>query len=157
MRPPDDPRADGDRPVRLHHLFGFAQQLAADATPMAMAMPARGYWWCGHDEPSGVAQAMAHVAGMPPSQHSMTVGMWAAHAGAALAAAWWLRRGEAAVWSLGRALALALITPLVLLAAALVPGCWTPPRRPRPPSPAPTGSSDRAAFCASTWPGAGRR
>ncbi|GAA2059366.1 hypothetical protein GCM10009839_82110 [Catenulispora yoronensis] len=114
----------------LHHLFGFAQQLAADATPMAMAMPARGYWWCGHDEPSGVAQAMAHVAGMPPSQHSMTVGMWAAHAGAALAAAWWLRRGEAAVWSLGRALALALITPLVLLAAALVPGCWTPPRRP---------------------------
>jgi hypothetical protein len=60
------------------------------------------------------------------SQHSMTAGMWAAHITAALVAAWWLRRGEAAVWSLTRTLGLALITPLVLLVAALLP--WTPPR-----------------------------
>jgi hypothetical protein len=51
--------------------------------------------------------------------------MWAAHIVAALVAAWWLRRGEAAVWSLAGTLGLALITPLVLLVAALVP--WTPP------------------------------
>ena len=114
----------------LHHLFGFAQKLAADAAPMALAAPApRGAWWCGHDEPSGVTQAMLHAAGMPPTHHTMTAGMYTAHVVAALTAAWWLRRGEAAVWSLGRALALALITPLVLLAAALVSGCWTPPRR----------------------------
>jgi hypothetical protein len=112
----------------LHHLFGLAQQLDADASPMPMAMAPRGAWWCGHDEPSGVTQAMLHAAGMPPSQHTMTAGMWAAHVAAALVAGWWLRRGEAAVWSLGRALALALITPLVLLAAALG-APWTPPRR----------------------------
>ncbi|NUR60380.1 MAG: hypothetical protein HOV87_17230 [Catenulispora sp.] len=113
----------------LHHLFVFAQKLAADATPMAMAAgaPARGAWWCGHDEPSGVTQSMLHVAGMPPTQHTMTAGMYLAHAAAALTAAWWLRRGEAAVWSVGRALALALVAPLVLL-AALVSEVWTPAR-----------------------------
>lgn len=113
----------------LHHLFVFAQKLASDAAPMPMAAGApRGAWWCGHDEPSGVTQAMLHAAGMPPTQHTMTAGMYLAHAAAALTAAWWLRRGEAAVWSLGRALALALVAPLVLL-AALVAGVWTPPRR----------------------------
>lgn len=112
--------------VALHHLFGLAQRLSANATPMRMAMPPRGAWWCGHDEPSGVTQAMTHAATMPPSQHTMTAGMWAAHIAAALFAAWWLRRGEAAVWALGRALALALIAPLVLLVVALVP--WAPPR-----------------------------
>lgn len=111
----------------LHHLFGFAQKLTAEAAPMPMAAPPRGSWWCGHDEPSGVAQAMLNVAGMPPTQHTMTGGMYAAHVVAALGAAWWLRRGEAAVWASGRALALALITPLVLLVAVV--GLWTPPRR----------------------------
>ncbi|GAA1957880.1 hypothetical protein [Catenulispora subtropica] len=114
----------------LHNLFGLAQRLAADSTPMPMAMGPRGAWWCGHDEPSGVTQAMLHAAGMPPSQHTMTAGMWASHIVAAVVAAWWLRRGEAAVWALGRALALALITPLILLAAVLTP--WTPPRRVAP-------------------------
>lgn len=111
----------------LHHLFGFAQKLAAEAAPMAMAAP-RGSWWCGHDEPSGVTQAMLNVAGMPPTQHTMTAGMYAAHVAAALVAAWWLRRGEAAVWALGRALALAVIAPLVVLVAAVVGG-WAPPCR----------------------------
>ena len=50
----------------------------------------------------------------------MTTGMIAAHVVAALVAAWWLRRGEAAVWSLARTLGLALIAPLVLLVVALV-------------------------------------
>jgi drug/metabolite transporter superfamily protein YnfA len=81
---------------------------------------------------------MMHAAGMAPTQHTMTAGMYLAHVAAALTAAWWLRRGEAAVWSLGRALALALVTPLVLLVAmavaagmaaiAALAGGWTPPR-----------------------------
>src|SRR5262249_52488008 len=68
----------------LHHLFALAQRRAANATPMPMAMGPRGAWWCGHDEPSGVTQAMLHAAGMPPSQHTMTAGMWAAHVTAAV-------------------------------------------------------------------------
>ncbi|MFL6116076.1 MAG: hypothetical protein ACJ786_32695 [Catenulispora sp.] len=115
----------------LHYLFELAQRLSANAAPMRMAMPLppRGAWWCGHDEPSGVTQAMLHAAGTPPMHHTMTAGMGISHVAAALIASWWLRRGEAAVWSLGRALALALITPLVLLVVALVAGRWTPPRR----------------------------
>jgi hypothetical protein len=57
----------------------------------------------------------------------MTAGMWLAHLAAALVAAWWLRRGEAAVWSLARTLGLALVMPLVLLVAGLV--AWVPTRR----------------------------
>ncbi|ACU71978.1 conserved hypothetical protein [Catenulispora acidiphila DSM 44928] len=124
----------------LHELFASAQGSAASMSmpmampmPMATPMPPRGEFWCGHSEPAGVTQAMQNVA-MPTTaapHHSMTsgmtTGMIAAHVLAALVAAWWLRRGEAAVWSLARTLGLALITPLVLLVVALVP--WTPPRR----------------------------
>ncbi|MBS2536002.1 hypothetical protein KGQ20_24880 [Catenulispora sp. NF23] len=111
--------------VGLHELFAAAQR-GSGSMSMPMAMPARGRFWCGHSEPPGVTQAVHNAAGATPSQHSMTVGMWAAHIVAALVAAWWLRRGEAAVWSLARTLGLALVAPLVLLVAALVP--WTPPR-----------------------------
>jgi hypothetical protein len=123
--------------IGLHQLFAAAQHTTAPMA-MPMAMPPRGEFWCGHTEPAGVTQAMHNIAmpggpGMPGGpQHSMTSGMWAAHLVAAVAAAWWLRRGEAAVWSLARTLGLALITPLVLLAAALLP--WTPPRRTAPPA-----------------------
>ncbi|MEY9935347.1 hypothetical protein ABH926_010028 [Catenulispora sp. GP43] len=115
----------------LHQLFAAAQAGSDHMSmPMAMAMPPRGEFWCGHTEPAGVTQAMHNVA-VPTMaaapQHSMTGGMLAAHVGAALVAAWWLRSGEAAVWSLARTLGLALIAPLVLLVAAL--GAWTPPRR----------------------------
>jgi hypothetical protein len=111
--------------VGLHQLFAAAQH--KNSAAMQMAMPPRGAYWCGHTEPAGVTQAMHNVAGAAPSQHSMTTGMWAAHVVAALVAAWWLRRGEAAVWSLARSLGLALITPLVLLVAALVRQ-WARPR-----------------------------
>jgi hypothetical protein len=119
--------------IGLHELFTAAQRSAAPMS-MPMAMPPRGEFWCGHTEPPGVIQAMHNVA-MPTAgapQHSMTGGMLLAHVAAALVAAWWLRRGEAAVWSLARTLrlGLALLAPLVLLAllvAALVP--WTPARR----------------------------
>lgn len=116
--------------VGLHQLFASAQGGAGRMSmPMAMAMPPRGEFWCGHSEPAGVTRAMQNVA-MPTADaahHSMTGGMVAAHVAAALVAAWWLRRGEAAVWSLARTLGLALITPLVLLVVALV--AWAPPRR----------------------------
>jgi hypothetical protein len=124
--------------VGLHELFAAGQRSADHMSmPMAMSMPARtparGEFWCGHTEPPGVTHVMQNVA-MPGSpataaahDHTMTAGMWLAHVIAALVAAWWLRRGEAAVWSLARTLGLALITPLVLLAVALV--AWTPPRQ----------------------------
>jgi hypothetical protein len=113
--------------VGLHELFAAAQRGAAPMS-MPMAMPPRGEFWCGHSEPAGVTQVMQNVA-MPGSapQHSMTGGMLVAHVGAALVASWWLRRGEAAVWSLARTLGIALIAPLVLLVGVLV--AWTPPRR----------------------------
>jgi hypothetical protein len=95
-----------------------------------MRTPPRGEFWCGHTEPPGVTQVMQNVAmpgGAPTPHHAMTGGMWAAHITAALVAAWWLRRGEAAVWSLARTLGLVLIAPLVLLVVTLV--AWTPPRQ----------------------------
>ncbi|MEZ0114814.1 hypothetical protein ABH920_008849 [Catenulispora sp. EB89] len=115
--------------VGLHELFAAAQR-GADPMSMPMAMPPRGEFWCGHTEPAGVTQAMQNVATHATAaqpQHSMTGGMLAAHVVAALVASWWLRRGEAAVWSLARTLGLALIAPLVLLVVALV--AWTPARR----------------------------
>jgi len=123
--------------VGLHELFAAAQRSADHMSmPMAMPMPSRtaprGEFWCGHTEPPGVTHVMQNVA-MPGSpaaashHHSMTAGMWLAHISAALVAAWWLRRGEAAVWSLARTLGLALIAPLVLLVVTLI--AWTPPRQ----------------------------
>lgn len=59
-------------------------------------------------QPHQVAMVMR---GMPMTHgHAMTPHATAAHAGAALVLTWWLRRGEAAVWSLLR------------WAVALVPG-----------------------------------
>lgn len=124
--------------VGLHELFAAAQRSADHMSmPMAMSMPThtppRGEFWCGHTEPPGVTHVMQNVAmpGAPMTaaahHHTMTAGMWLAHITAALVAAWWLRRGEAAVWSLARTLGLALIAPLVLLVVTLV--AWTPPRQ----------------------------
>ena len=119
--------------IGLHELFAAAQRGSDQmAMPMAMPMPPRGEFWCGHTEPPGVTRVMQNAAtatGTPPNHHHvMTGGMWLAHLAAALVAAWWLRRGEEAVWSLARTLTLALITPLVLLVTALA--AWTPPRQP---------------------------
>lgn len=122
--------------VGLHELFAAAQRSSGRMSmPMAMPVrtPPRGGFWCGHTEPPGVTQVMQNTvaaaadATTPHHHHAMTAGMWFAHIAAALVAAWWLRRGEAAVWSLARTLGLALITPLVRLVVALV--AWTPPRQ----------------------------
>lgn len=85
--------------VGLHLLF----DAASPAPPASVPMPAM---------PGMVGMAgtsdMASIPGMdgsptmPGMHHPMTGQALAAHALAALLAAWWLRRGEAAVWSLLR-------------------------------------------------------
>ena len=85
--------------------------------------------------------SMPSMPSMPSMTHSMGAGMLAAHIAAALVAAWWLRRGEAAAWTLARAITACLVVPLSRLAAAVVP--WTPPK------PVP------AAFAAVDRPGPG--
>ncbi|TDC71450.1 hypothetical protein E1200_02085 [Actinomadura sp. GC306] len=70
---------------------------------------------------------VAHGTGGP----AMTL----AHTVAALIAAWWLRRGERAAWSLARRVAAAADRPIRLLLALLTVEPVAPPRR-TPPAPA---------------------
>ena len=99
--------------VGLHLLFDAASPTPPPTVPMP-SMP-------GMDGMSDLAsmpgmdgaRGMAGMAGMP---HSMTGQAFAAHALAALLAAWWLRRGEAAVWSLLRRAA--ALAPYLLTWAA---------------------------------------
>lgn len=64
------------------------------------------------------AQA-GHAAAMP-AMHGSGTSMTAAHVAAAVVAAWWLRRGERAAWSLARRLASAADRPIRLLLALLL-------------------------------------
>lgn len=130
--------------LALHAAFTSAQQHGASAMPdmqtaaaaRAHGLPPVGAWWCGPKAPAGMADmVMYHAAGMPSAAaHSMTIGMFGWHVAAALAASWWLRRGEAAAWDLARALVVSVAEPLRLLGAALVAlatlatlAAWTPP------------------------------
>ncbi|WP_067486031.1 hypothetical protein [Actinomadura hibisca] len=84
------------------------------------------------------AQATAgtvHHAGVPLAEESARGGtaMTLAHLGAALVAAWWLRRGEAAVWGLARRVAAATGASWRGLFDALAP--TAPPARPAVPVP----------------------
>jgi hypothetical protein len=63
----------------------------------------------------------ADSAGMVHAAPSMTVGMVAAHVLAGLLVAWWLRRGEALLWSLCRRLAAALPLGRVLVRVRIDP------------------------------------
>ncbi|GAA0247102.1 hypothetical protein GCM10009527_049630 [Actinomadura nitritigenes] len=67
------------------------------------------------------AQA-GHAAAMPamPAMHGSGTSMTVAHVAAAVVAAWWLRRGERAAWSLARRLASAADRPIRLLLALLL-------------------------------------
>ena len=131
--------------LALHAAFSSAQQHAPTTMPdMQMAAAARahglppvGAWWCGPKAPAGMTgMVMHHAAGMPSAAgHSMTVGMFGWHIAAALVASWWLWRGEAAAWDLGRALVLLVAEPLRLLGRAFMAlaaltrlAAWTPPR-----------------------------
>ncbi|KAB2382706.1 hypothetical protein [Actinomadura montaniterrae] len=64
--------------------------------------------------------AHAEHAAATPAMHGSGTSMTLAHVAAAIAAAWWLRRGERAAWSLARRLASAADRPIRLLLALLL-------------------------------------
>ncbi|HEU5026301.1 MAG TPA: hypothetical protein VFV01_15395 [Spirillospora sp.] len=64
--------------------------------------------------------AHAGHAAAAPAMHGSGTSMTLAHVAAAIAAAWWLRRGERAAWSLARRLASAADRPIRLLLALLL-------------------------------------
>jgi hypothetical protein len=64
-------------------------------------------------------QHLAHGHAMAPS--SGGVSMTLAHVLAAVVSAWWLRRGERAVWDLARKIAAAVVRPAVTLLTAPAP------------------------------------
>jgi hypothetical protein len=61
-------------------------------------------------------QHLGHGGGMAPSEGGWT--MTFAHVAAAVVSAWWLRRGERAVWSLARRVAAAVARPVRALLSA---------------------------------------
>jgi hypothetical protein len=69
-------------------------------------------------------QHLTHGHAMSPSSAGTT--MTLAHVVAAAVSAWWLRRGERAVWRLARRIAAAVVRPARALLAAPPPACATP-------------------------------
>ncbi|WP_433143611.1 hypothetical protein ACQPZ8_48720 [Actinomadura nitritigenes] len=67
----------------------------------------------------GTAAHAGHAAATP-AMHGSGTSMTVAHVAAAVVAAWWLRRGERAAWSLARRLASAADRPIRLLLALLL-------------------------------------
>ncbi|MFF7971412.1 hypothetical protein [Streptomyces sp. NPDC007905] len=88
----------------LHLAFGAAHRAAGPGRAQAMHMASMP----GHTMP-GHAMATMHAHAMP---HATAAQATLAHLLAALVASWWLRRGEAALWSLLRR-AVALVPGLV--------------------------------------------
>lgn len=106
--------------VGLHFFFVLAQSTAPMAMGSMPGMPARGTMWCGKKEPD-LTSTYLHIGGLQPTHaHTMTAGMLAVHALTALAAAWWLRRGEAAAWSMARSVVLFVVAPLLVLFATVL-------------------------------------
>jgi hypothetical protein len=70
----------------------------------------------------GTGAHAGHAAAMPemPAMHGSGTSMTVAHVAAAVLAAWWLRRGERAAWSLARRVASAADRPIRLLLALLL-------------------------------------
>ena len=124
--------------VALHLLFDYAQHVQVASTSAVSAVSTMS------GSMSGSMPGMAMHGGsmpMPMSTPSpiqspdgalqMSAGMLIAHALAALACAWWLRRGEAAIHAVARAAARWLVTHL----AAPVFPTPAPVRRPEAPLP----------------------
>jgi hypothetical protein len=75
-------------------------------------------------------QTMTHGHAVPASSGGAT--MVLSHAGAAVVAAWWLRRGERAIWRSARTLARRAAATVLRPVAALLAGPPSPPPRRRP-------------------------
>jgi hypothetical protein len=75
----------------------------------------------------GMTAGMANMPGMTGAHHTISVHAMTAHALAALAAAWWLRRGEAAFWSLLRHAA--ALAPSLTIWGEAAPSPVVPPPR----------------------------
>ncbi|MVZ99222.1 hypothetical protein F8568_002230 [Actinomadura sp. LD22] len=74
-----------------------------------------------HCDTAATAATAGHAAAGPaPAMHGSGTSMTLAHVAAAVLAAWWLRRGERAAWSLARRLASAADRPIRLLLALLL-------------------------------------
>ncbi|GLY77125.1 hypothetical protein [Actinoallomurus iriomotensis] len=83
-------------------------------------------------------QHLAHGHTMAPSTAGWT--MTFAHVAAAAVSAWWLRRGERAVWRLARRVAAALVRPARALLSAEPPVCVAPRLQTAAPGAAPRGA-----------------
>ncbi|MGI5324250.1 hypothetical protein [Actinomadura nitritigenes] len=96
----------------LHTLFASATEGMRDCGTAAHAGHAAAH--------AGQAAAHAGHAAATPAMHGSGTSMTVAHVAAAVVAAWWLRRGERAAWSLARRLASAADRPIRLLLALLL-------------------------------------
>jgi hypothetical protein len=104
----------------LHALFAAA---AAPATMMAG----------GHPMPAAPGMPGAAIPAAPAAGDAALGGGWTmtiAHVAAALVAAWWLRRGERAAWTLARRTAALAAHPLRALRALVAPLDAAPPHAP---------------------------
>jgi hypothetical protein len=104
----------------LHTLFTAATAPAAHAS---------------HETHAAMTGATEPVA-LPAAHGGNGLVMTLAHCTAALVAAWWLRRGERAAWSLARRVAALADRPVRLLPALLSAEPAEPPVRPRRTEPA---------------------
>jgi len=118
----------------LHALFTQAAPATHHTPAMAHHSPAMAHHSPAmHGAMSSGADALA-----APAAHGAADGlvMTLAHCVAALVAAWWLRRGERAAWTMARRVAAAADRPVRLLLALLTVEKAVPPR-PVPVAPAP--------------------
>ena len=102
----------------------LAAHAPAAATSMGMAM--------GSHAMSGMSMPGMSMPGSAGGGMAMGHGLWgmlAAHVVAGLISAWWLRRGEAAVFAMVRVLAMTafgIVLRLAMVLLALASGSWTP-------------------------------
>ncbi|WP_433228173.1 MFS transporter [Actinomadura formosensis] len=96
----------------LHTLFTHSAAQATHHTPAMHAAMAHG----------------ADTVAAPAAHGGDSLGMTLAHCVAALVAAWWLRRGERAAWTLARRVAAVADRPVRLLLALLAIEAANPPR-----------------------------
>ena len=103
----------------LHAVFALAQRGAGS---MPAGTPATSRMFCGDKQPD-LSALLMHIGAAPAAhpRHSMTAGMACVHGAIALAAAWWLRHGEAAAWNMARAVVLFLVGPLLVLFGEIRP------------------------------------